>query len=233
MGEMIGNISHQWRQPLSVISTVASGIVVNHKFNILDLDNLDADMNNIVLQTKYLSKTIDDFRNFIKNTNVRSTFTIVHLLDKLTSLTSSVLKNNNITLVKNTDNAFELNGYENELIQALMNIINNSKDAIVSNKELSSKYIFIESIYKEDKKQLVIYDNGGGIEDKNINKIFEPYFTTKHQSLGTGIGLHMTYNILVLKHEGTIEVSNCKYLYNGEEYSGAKFIITFNEKKES
>ena len=233
MGEMIGNISHQWRQPLSVISTIASGIVVNQKFNMLNLDHLESDMNNIVLQTKYLSNTIDDFRNFIKNTNVKSTFTITHLLDKLTSLTSSLLKNHNITLVKEINDSFELNAYENELIQALLNIINNSKDAIVSKKELTSRYIFINSRYLSNKKQLIIYDNGGGIEEKNMDKIFEPYFTTKHQSLGTGIGLHMTYNILVLKHKAEIEVSNYKYTYNDEYHSGAKFIITFNEKKES
>jgi signal transduction histidine kinase len=233
MGEMIGNISHQWRQPLSVISTIASGIIVNHKFNMLNLDNLDSDMNDVVLQTKYLSNTIDDFRNFIKNSNVESTFTINHLLDKLTSLTSSVLKNYNIILVKNIYDNFELKSCENELIQALMNIINNSKDAIISNDELALRYIFITSKYLENKKQLIIYDNGGGIKEKIINKIFEPYFSTKHQSLGTGIGLHMTYNILVLKHEGTIEVSNYKYTYINNDYVGAKFIITFNEKKES
>jgi signal transduction histidine kinase len=227
MGEMIGNISHQWRQPLSVISTVASGIIVNQKFNLLDLDKIEGDMNNIVLQTKYLSKTIDDFRNFIKNTNVKSSFTISHLLDKLVSLTHSALVNNNIILIKEISEDFELTAYENELIQALINIINNSKDATLSHTEITNKYIFIKTEYTNGKKQLIIYDNGGGIKQDIIDKIFEPYFTTKNQSLGTGIGLHMTYTILVIKHNAQIEVSNYKFNYDYTEYVGAKFIITF------
>jgi signal transduction histidine kinase len=233
MGEMIGNISHQWRQPLSVISTIASGIIVNHKYNLLELDKLENDMNNVVLQTKYLSKTIDDFRNFINNTNIKSEFTIVDLLDKVNSITSSVLKNHNITLVENIDDNYQLFANENELIQALINIINNSKDALISGEEKLEKYIFIKSIYKDGKKQLIIYDNGGGIDEKIMSKIFEPYFTTKHQSLGTGIGLHMTYNILVVKYKSELEVSNYKYIYDNKEYIGARFIITFNKKKES
>ena len=233
MGEMIGNISHQWRQPLSVISTIASGIIVNHKYNLLELDKLESDMNNVVFQTKYLSKTIDDFRNFIKNTSIESEFTIVDLLDKVNSITSSVLKNHNIILVENIYDNYRLLANENELIQALINIINNSKDALISGEEKLDKYIFIKSIYKEGKKQLIIYDNGGGIDEKIMSKIFEPYFTTKHQSLGTGIGLHMTYNILVVKYKSELEVSNYKYIYDNKEYIGARFIITFNKKKES
>jgi signal transduction histidine kinase len=231
MGEMIGNISHQWRQPLSVISTIASGIIVNHKFNLLELDTLEKDMNNVVLQTKYLSNTIDDFRNFIKNTNTQSEFSVLDLLDKVNSITSSVLKNHDITLIRDIQNNYKLIANENELIQALINIINNSKDAIISREEKSNKYIFIKSIYKEGQKKLIIYDNGGGIDEEIISKIFEPYFTTKHQSLGTGIGLHMTYNILVVKHKAEIEVSNYKYVYENKEHTGAKFIITFKKKE--
>ena len=227
MGEMIGNIAHQWRQPLSVISTIASGLVVSQKFGILELDKLESNMTNIVTQSKYLSETIDDFSNFIKNTNVESTFTINQLVDRLLSLTSSALKNNEVNVIKNISADYEMSGFQNELIQALINIINNAKDAVVSNDKIPERYIFIETQYIDNKKELIIYDNGGGIKKEFISKIFEPYFTTKHQSLGTGIGLHMTYNILVLKHRASVDVFNYGYIYNEMNFRGAKFLITF------
>jgi signal transduction histidine kinase len=226
MGEMIGNIAHQWRQPLSFISTLASGIKVNYQFNILDLNSLPNDMDNIVLQTQYLSKTIDDFRNFVKNTNIKSEFSILNLLDKLINITKSILTNSNITLIKNFEADYTISGFENELIQSFINILNNAKDAMEENK-LENKLIFIETKIIDSKKQLIIYDNGGGIKDEIIDKIFEPYFTTKHKSLGTGIGLSMVYNILVIRHEVNLEVNNYLFEYENNKYIGAKFTIIF------
>ena len=229
MGEMIGNIAHQWRQPLSTISTTASGIKVMQEFNMLDVNTLSNDMDNIVKQTQHLSSTIDDFRNFVNNTNNYSTFKITKLLSKLINITKSILLNHNITLITNYQDDYTIDGYENELIQAMINIVNNAKDALDENDSLKNgeKYLSITTRIKKGKKELIFYDNAGGIKKSNINKIFEPYFTTKHQSFGTGIGLSMAYNIISVKHEAKFEVMNYKYTYNNTLQKGAKFTITF------
>ena len=226
MGEMIGNIAHQWRQPLSFISTIASGIKIKYEYDSLDFKSLPSDMDTIVSQTRYLSDTIDDFRNFVKNTNTESEFSISQLLDKLENISKSVMVNNHINLVKNIEVNYNLIGFENELIQALINILNNAKDAMKEN-NLENKYIFIETKFLDSKKQLIIYDNGGGVDENIIDRIFEPYFTTKHKSIGTGIGLSIAYKILVIRHEANVEVGNYSFKYENKDYMGAKFIITF------
>ena len=121
------------------------------------------------------------------------------------------------------DEDISINGYENELIQVIMNIIYNAKDALVKN-DIKKRLIFI-SIYKKNQKgYLEIKDNAGGISLDIIGKIFDPYFTTKHQSQGTGMGLYNSFN-MIENMEGTIEVENCEYEYENKKYSGAKFII--------
>jgi PAS domain S-box-containing protein len=228
MGEMIGNIAHQWRQPLSVISTIASGIKVKSEFNILKEDELLHDMSNITEQTQYLSKTIDDFRNFINNNNSKENINISNLIDKTMSILKSSMVNNNIEVVLDIKEDALINGFENQLIQALINIINNSKDAINDHiKSNHHKYIFIQTHKMDDNLVLVIKDNGGGIKQDVIDKIFDPYFTTKHKSVGTGIGLSMSYQIIIEHHDATINVSNETYTYNKKEYTGVRFDITF------
>ncbi len=228
MGEMIGNIAHQWRQPLSVISTIASGIRVKSEFNILKEDELLQDMRSITEQTQYLSKTIDDFRNFIKNDTNRENIYISNLVEKTMSILKSSIVNNNIEAVLDIKEDGIINGFENQLIQALINIINNSKDAINDYiGKNDNKYIFIKTHKVKGNLVLVIKDNGGGIDKDIIDKIFDPYFTTKHKSIGTGIGLSMSYQIIVEHHNSTINVTNETYIYNKKEYTGAHFDITF------
>jgi PAS domain S-box-containing protein len=228
MGEMIGNIAHQWRQPLSVISTIASGIKIKSEFNLLKEDELLHDMSNITEQTQYLSKTIDDFRNFINNNNNKENIYISNLIEKTMSILRSSIHNNDITVILDIQEDGIINGFENQLIQALINIINNSKDAVNEHiKEGKDKYIFIQT-HKVDKNLvLIIKDNGGGIKQDVIDKIFDPYFTTKHKSKGTGIGLSMSYQIIIEHHDATISVANETYTYNKKEYTGAHFDITF------
>lgn len=225
MGEMIGNIAHQWRQPLSVISTIASGIKVKSEFGKLELPSVLEDMESIIKQSKYLSKTIDDFRNFIKNTNNKEKKSILEILEKTQSIVNSSIVNNDITLVTFCEDDGIIDGYENQLIQAIINIINNAKDALNDNTE--DKYIFIETKKQDDTLILSIKDNAGGIPENIIDKIFEPYFTTKHQSIGTGIGLSITHQIITKHHDAIINVQNNTYKYNNEEFTGANFQIIF------
>ncbi len=229
MGEMIGNIAHQWRQPLSLISTIASGIKVQSEFGQFDEKSIVPDMDNIIKQTTYLSNTIDDFRNFIKNENERSEVQISNVIKKALSIVNPSIINHNITVIQNNKDDMILDGYENQLIQALINILNNSKDALKEHiKEGDDRLIFIETKTIINGFIIKIRDNAGGIPENVIKKIFEPYFTTKHKSIGTGIGLSITHQIVTKHHDANITASNETYEYNDKIYTGACFSILFN-----
>ncbi|AXX88773.1 hypothetical protein CKA55_02760 [Arcobacter suis] len=229
MGEMIGNIAHQWRQPLSLISTIASGIKVQMEFKQFDEKELIPDMDNIIKQTTYLSNTIDDFRNFIKNSNEKGEIQVSDIIKKTLSILNPSIVNHNITMILNTNDDIRIDGYENQLIQALINILNNSKDALKENLQNNEeKLIFIETKNINNSLILKIKDNAGGIPENIINKIFEPYFTTKHKSIGTGIGLSIAYQIITKHHDAHIFASNDTYEYNHKTYTGACFTIIFN-----
>jgi signal transduction histidine kinase len=223
MGEMIGNIAHQWRQPLSVISTTATGALIKNEMGLLDKEELNKSFNSINDSAQFLSKTIDDFRNFLKPHKNKEQYKIINTIQQTINLVGASLKNHDIKLITNLKDDIIINGYSNEIIQALINIINNAKDALKNIED--NKFIFIDS-YKDRYNYIItIQDNGGGIPEKIINRIFEPYFTTKHKFQGTGIGLYMTYQILTVHTPGDIKVHNVTFKYEGKEYKGAKFFI--------
>lgn len=224
MGEMIGNIAHQWRQPLSIISTAATGMIVQKEYNLLTDEMLIKNCNNINDNCQYLSKTIDDFKNFIEGDRTKKWFNLKENINSFLHLIEGKLKSNNIKIILDLDEDIQLNGYENELLQCLMNIVNNSRDVLVEN-NIETRLIFLTTSLENEKVIIIMKDNGGGIKKDILSKIFEPYFTTKHQSQGTGLGLHMTYNLIVDGMDGTIEVSNVNYKYEDNSYNGAEFRI--------
>ena len=229
MGEMIGNIAHQWRQPLSVITTISTGLKFKSEFDSLEGYNIVPDMDTITKQAQYLSKTIDDFRNFIRNEKEMKKLSLKNTLDKTLSILHPSMVNNNITIINDLKDDMDIEGYENELMQSFINIINNAKDAINETVKDDEKLIFINSLQKDSSSlSIIIKDNGGGIPENVIHKIFEPYFTTKNKKIGTGIGLSMTYKILEERHNASIDVYNEEYMYNNKNYRGACFRITFN-----
>jgi len=225
MGEMIGNIAHQWRQPLSVISTSATGILMQKEFDILDDNTLVKSCEAINTNAQYLSKTIDDFKNFIKGERRKSNFSVNSAINSFLNLVEGTIKSNAIDLVLNLQKDMKINGYENELIQCLINIFNNAKDALKDSKE-DEKLIFITSYIEDENLIIQIKDNAKGIPSNVLPKIFEPYFTTKHKSQGTGLGLHMTYNLIVDGMNGNIQAENVTYKYEDIQYKGAIFTIT-------
>ena len=227
MGEMVGNIAHQWRQPLSVISTGATGIVVQYEYGIMNEDEIIKTCNLINDNAQYLSQTIDDFRTFIKGDKKKSKFNLKNTVDSFLHLTEGTIKNHNIEVVLDLEENIIITGYENELKQCLINIFNNSKDALIENK-IENKLVFITIKMIENKANIIIKDNAMGIPNNILNKIFEPYFTTKSESKGTGLGLYMSYNIIVNGMNGEIKVNNIDYEYNSISYKGAEFILTFN-----
>jgi PAS domain S-box-containing protein len=233
MGEMIGNIAHQWRQPLSIISVIASGLKMRQDFGEFSGYDLKADMDEIVNQANYLSKTIDDFRNFIKdNSHSKVKRSLGNIMDKTLSLLNSSFKNHTIAVQLNIVDDLSIECYENELIQAFINIINNAKDAIKEHVEEDDRVIIITLVKNKEKAKISILDNGGGIPEDIIPRLYEPYFTTKHQSVGTGLGLPMAYQIIVQRHGGDIKVQNKTFEYNGKLFTGAKFTILLDLNKE-
>ncbi len=223
MGEMLENIAHQWRQPLSVISMSASGIKLKRQFGLEDESYFDDALDGIVNSTKHLSDTIDDFRNFFKPNKEKHEVFIEDVIERSISIVSSKFKNREIKVIKDIDK-IKLNIYDNELIQVIMNIFKNSQD-ILEKLPADDRYIFVKARVIEDKMILKIKDSGGGIDEEIIDKIFEPYFTTKHQSQGTGIGLYMSEEIIVKHMKGNIYVNNEEYVYDDKEFKGAVFTI--------
>jgi len=229
MGEMIANIAHQWRQPLSIISTSATGIILHRELGNVDIEKENEILMSINDAAQYLSKTIDDFRDFIEGNTKKEEFNIKKLIDRTMTIIGATIKNNNIDLIIDFDESLHIYGSLNMLIQVIVNIINNAKDILVE-KNLNNKLIFLK-IYKKDSQIIIeILDNGGGIPLEIINKVFDAYFTTKHKSRGTGLGLNMAYNIVVNSFEGNLEVLNKTYNYNDNQYTGANFIISIPMK---
>jgi PAS domain S-box-containing protein len=218
MGEMIGNIAHQWRQPLSVITTVASGVAFKQEYKTLKEEDIPKDMDNIVQSAEYLSETIETFRNFLKEKKERKNICIQNRLHEVLNILKATIKNNDINIIDNISNSelVTINMVSGELEQVIINIINNSKDVFLE-KNIEERWIKLELEKYEDKVVFSIEDNGGGIPEHIMPKIFEAYFTTKHQSKGTGLGLNMSYRIVTESLGGKLYVKNTN--------NGAKFFI--------
>ena len=221
MGEMLENIAHQWRQPLSAISVLSTGMILQNEEKLLTQDSLSSGLSEINEQAQYLSKTIDDFRNFFKPNKQKNYFNLEDLFRSSIKLSRAKYSDNNIDFIIKSEE-LELYTYENEFLQVILNLIGNAEDEL-KNKDFK-KCIIIESYKENDYVLINVKDNGGGISPDIMGRIFEPYFTTKHNYQGTGIGLYMSQNII--KHmNGSIEVSNCDITYEGDHYTGACFEI--------
>ncbi len=231
MGEMIGNIAHQWRQPLSLISTCASGIKLEKEYGEMSNERLFESLDLIVENTQYLSKTIDDFRNYFKADKSLEDFCVNDGIEKVLKLLKSSLDSYNIEVSTTYENDLKINAYPNEFLQVIINIINNSKDALI-NQDVNKRFINIKTYKKSENCFIEISDNGGGIDESIISKVFEPYFTTKHQSQGTGIGLYMSHQIIVEHMKGDIFVKNIEFSKFENRYKGCTItlVIPNNEK---
>ena len=213
MGEMLGNIAHQWRQPLNSVSLFLQFIKDNY-----ENEHLNKDANELMInkyfdksftQIQYMSQTIDDFRNFYKPSKQREYFSIKSSILSTIEIIKAQLKVEDIELIIDIEEK-ELLGFENELKQSLLNIFNNAQDAIKQKrqKEKFDAYIKVKTKFYVDYLEIIIKNNGGQINEATISRVFEPYFTTKFESQGTGIGLYMTKSIIETNMNGTIMVKN-------------------------
>ena len=224
MSSLICNIAHQWRQPLSVISTSATAISLEHELGILTDSDFHTYCEAIVKQTEYLSSIIDNFASIVNNPKEKTIFNLKNLINKNYNLFFNDFESFNINLILKVDDSIELLSYYHTFIQVLLLIINNSKDFVKINK-LDKKLIFLEATKENNKLELNIYDNGLGIDEDIITHVFEPYFTTKHKSLGKGLSLYMVYKLITEVLDGTIDISNKTYEYDNSEHTGINLKI--------
>ena len=206
MGEMISMIAHQWRQPISVIGMSVNNILIDIELEELKEQSVKECANEIIEETEYLSKTIDDFRNFFRPDKKRETVSIRTLFESVVKLVGKAFENNNIELEFLGDLDVEIYIYRSEFLQVILNILNNAKDAF-SDLDMDGKKVTV-SFKRQDNLLFKICDNASGISKEIISKIFDPYFSTKLEKNGTGLGLYMS-KIIVQKHLfGTIWAEN-------------------------
>jgi len=217
LGEMIGNIAHQWRQPLNAISISASGAKFQKEFDLLNDENFINSMDTIIDTTQFLSQTIDDFQNYIKDDKIKAYFEISASVQKILNIMKGTFINNDIQMFVDIEDRLSIDAYQNELNQVLLNLLNNSKDALKEN-NIPKKMIHIKS-YKEEKNICIeVIDNAGGVPENIINKVFEPYFTTKDKSQGTGLGLYMTHKIINESMKGSISIINTEHTFKDKSF---------------
>lgn len=226
MGEMLTNIAHQWRQPLNTISICTSNIKLEKEFgNIVDENNtLDSMVENIMNSIDYMYTTLNDFQSYLKPNKLESSFYIKDTLEKIEKLILSQIKTHKIEIIKDIED-FHLSNYQNELIQVLINIKKNAIDEL--SKQDKERVIKISTKKNTNNLSITIHDNAGGVPKEYMDKIFEPYFTTKKET-GTGIGLHMSKQIVENHLQGKLTACNEEFIYNEKSYYGAKFEIELN-----
>ena len=228
MGQMIENIAHQWRQPLSLITTSVSGLKIKKMLGDLDDEFFNKTLDSVMNTSQYLSSTIDDFRYFFKPQREKEDFYLQNCCNRTIDLLHANFLEKNIKVICTIDDV-KINGYETELIQVLINLLNNSKDALETKED--EKLIFIDILRKNDKAIIKIKDNAGGINEDILDKVFEPYFTTKHQAQGTGIGLYMCQEIVNKHMNGHIDITNTQFKYNEKIHKGTLAVIVLDVVK--
>jgi C4-dicarboxylate-specific signal transduction histidine kinase len=219
LGEMISNIAHQWRQPLSELSAIILNIKFRYMMKKLDSETMVQKSKEAEKLLDYMSNTIDDFRNFFMPQKSKKKFSIKESVDNVLNIIGKTLQNRNIELLLEIDDKISVLGYQNEFEQVILNILSNAKDALMES-GVKNPTINISVRRKENLVQIQISDNADGIKIEPIEKIFEPYISTKEESNGTGIGLYMSKIIIEKNMQGKIVAENIN--------QGARFTISLN-----
>ncbi|MBC8237565.1 MAG: ATP-binding protein [Helicobacteraceae bacterium] len=209
MGEMISMIAHQWRQPLSTITLQISNLhlkrLLNQEVSIEECDKVLREISDSIM---YLSDTIDDFQTYFQPQKEKSFIDVTELIERAINFLRPRMKNLKMQIIYDDKHKVMIETYENEMVQIILNIINNTIDAFIEN-EIQNAKVYIDLEENEDSVVIVIKDNAGGIDEENISKIFEPYFSTKGKN-GTGLGLYMCQMIVEKHFKGEIRVASSK-----------------------
>ncbi|MDD2790605.1 MAG: sensor histidine kinase [Sulfurimonas sp.] len=209
MGEMIENIAHQWRQPLSEVNACVLAIdtIVYQQYK--SDDAIEKELKNIENLTKYMSDTIDHFKNFFDNNKTKKYFKLEDLLNSSLLLLQNEFNKNSIEVIKDIRTNIQYKGYMDELQQVLLILFNNARDVFLARNIQNPTLVITISTTAKD-ILISIWDNGKGIDEDIIDKIFDPYFSTKHKAKGTGLGLYMSKVIIEDSMRGKISVKNSK-----------------------
>ena len=206
MGEMIGAIAHQWRQPLNALAVQIQFMEDDFEDGLIDEEYLKEYKQENMKLINFMSKTIDDFRNFFRVDKTKSVFSVKEKIDDTVNILSSQFKSYDIELTV-TGEGFNILGLPSEFQQVILNIINNAKDALVE-KDIENAKVTVELSNSRKKGTIIFKDNAGGIPENILNRIFDPYFTTKDQGKGTGLGLYMSKMIIEQNLGGKLNVVN-------------------------
>ena len=207
MGEMIGNIAHQWRQPLAQISAIHMNMKVTYDFDKFTKEYMESKIKEANKLTAYMSQTISDFQNFFKPQGEKEVFSIKKACRDAYFILESSLKAHGIEVIFHITQDVTINGYKTEYSQVILNLLSNAKDILIE-RQIKNPKIELEIKDGNHYALVKIKDNAGGVDASIIDKIFEPYFTTRHQTQGTGIGLYMSKNIIERNMHGYINVAN-------------------------
>jgi len=223
MGEMIGNIAHQWRQPLNALGLVMQNIYFSYEMDELTDEFMEKSVKKVNLLTDNMSKTIDDFRNFFKPNKGSEVFNLNGLVKDTLGLVDATFQHQDVKIRGFHDGEILVYGFPSEFSQTLLNVLNNAKDALLDNK-INDAEVYINVGLDDNYGFVKVKDNAGGIPADILDKIFDPYFTTKDEGKGTGIGLYMSKIIVEQNMNGKLIVNNIS--------NGAEFIIKIPLYKE-
>lgn len=211
LGEMVGNIAHQWKQPLNVMSIALSNLWDDYRNDRLKEEQMKAHIQEMRSYIKHMSCTVDDFADFLKPSRKREEFSLSGAVSTALDLMQESIKMNRITLIREEHEDLKAYGYRNEFCQGIFNILNNARDAIIESnpgkREISIR-IYPSGEGRKAATVIDITNSGNPIPDSSISLLFEPYFTTKEDKGGTGIGLYLTRDIIEAHMNGTIELFN-------------------------
>jgi PAS domain S-box-containing protein len=207
MGEMISFIAHQWRAPLNNLALVMQSVRQEYASGQMTPEQMGKDVDKGMELINFMSQTIDDFRYFFRTDKIRRPFSVKESISRAMSLVQASLKDNNIAIAVEAESDCEIEGYPNEFAQALLNLIGNARDALLE-RAVAEPVIRVRLSRENGRAVLTISDNGGGIPNAIIDRIFEPYFSTKEESKGSGIGLFMAKTIIEKNMGGRLSVRN-------------------------
>jgi len=204
---MINNIAHQWRQPLNNIGLIVQNLQSQYEAGEMNSDQMSANVQSAMDVIAYMSRTIDDFRNFFRQDKERHAFVVNLMVSRSLDFLLPTLKSNGINVECREEPEIIAEGYPSEYMQVLLNILNNAKDVLLERK-VPNPQINIAIFRQKQRAVVTIRDNAGGIPDTVLPKIFDPYFTTKEQGKGTGIGLYMSKTIIEKNIDGSLTARN-------------------------
>ena len=207
MGELISNIAHQWRQPLNMLGLLAQELPMTYKMGTFTKESLEANVIKTMKIIKQMSQTIEDFRSYSQPDRVKIDFKVLQVIAKTLSLLEESFKAHRIRTEVEQEGDPLINGYPNEYSQVLLNILINARDAFLARK-VASPSIVIRVFCENGSTVVTVTDNAGGIPPEIIDKIFEPYFTTKGPEQGTGLGLFISKTIIEKNMNGVLSARN-------------------------